>query len=278
MFALGVIGAVLAAGGLAYSIYAGQRATRAQEQAMADAKNDVRLQQEREDARIRQERIESQNLALKQEQEQAATNERIRKENADALEAAKTSLPGLQDKLGADLLEQQNRAYAKMSPQIEARLAALGLLNSGALVDAQARAQGDLEAQRQARLSDFSTNATQRLNIDIPLAQKQADVDRLYQDMRERFNTDSNNLSQNFASGANAAQNDVARSQYVGGMQSAYNSAQQAQASSYLNASTQLGSGLMGYAASRMQKQPNTSLDALYKMRGGWSSGGNYYA
>lgn len=266
MFAIGVIGAVLAAGGLAYGIYAGERARRAAAQSEANARNDIRLQQENEEKRLRQERIESQELMFRQQAEQKATEDRLRAEQAAALEKVKGEVPGIQAQLGSDLLGQQEKAYAKMDPQIEARLNALGLLQSGALVEAKTKAQGDLESQRQAVLADFGTNAASRLRIDQPLVNSSEDVGRQYEGMQRNLDLDRAALSQRFASNANAASNDVARSQYLAGMSSATNSANQQAASSYLNAGAQLGSGLMGYAASR-QPQRNTSLDALYSYR-----------
>jgi hypothetical protein len=276
MFAIGVIGAVLAAGGLAYSIYAGERARRAAAQSEADARNEIRLQQERDEQRLRQERIEAQELMFRQQAEQKATEDRLRAEQEASLQKVKGEVPGIQAQLGSDLLGQQEKAYAKMDPQIEARLNALGLLQSGALVEAKAKVQGDLESQRQAALADFGTNAAQRLQIDQPLANSSADVGRQYEGMQRNLDLDRSALSQRFASGATAAANDVARSQYLGGMSQATNAANQSAASSYLNASTQLGSGLIGYAASR-QPSRNTSLDALYSSRNAYQPSSSYY-
>lgn len=267
MFALGVIGVVLSAAALGYGIYAGERARRAAAQAEADARNEVRLQQEREEQRLRQERIEAQELMFRQQAEQKATEERLRAEQEAALGKVKAEVPVIQEKLGSDLLGQQERAYAKMDPQIEARLNALGLLQSGALVEAKAKAQGDLESQRQAALADFGTNAAQRLSIDQPLANTSADVGRQYEGMQRNLDLDRSALSQRFASNATAAQNEVARQQYLAGMSAATNSANQQAAQSYVNAGAQLGSGLISAYGSYKGRPKNTSLDALYASR-----------
>ena len=274
MFALSVIGAVIAASGLAYGIYAGERARRENERAQAKARTDAIEQREADDRRLRQERIESQELMFRQQAEQKATEERLRSEQDASLARVKGEVPGIQAQLGADLLGQQEKAYAKMDPQIEARLNALGLLQSGALVEAKAKTQGDLESQRQATLADFGTNAAMRLGIDQPLVNSSADVGRQYEGLQRNLDLDRSALSQRFASNANAASNEVARSQYLAGMSSATNAANQAAANSYMNAGAQLGSGLLGYASSRPPKQStyNPSMDALYRSRDSYNT------
>lgn len=283
MFALGVIAAVISAGALGYGIFAGERARREAANAEGRARGEMIRQREEEEKRLRQERIESQELMFRQQAEQKATEDRLRAEQAATLEKVKGEVPGIQEKLGSDLLGQQERAYAKMDPQIEARLNALGLLQSGALVEAKTRAQSDLEGQRQAALADFSTNAANRLRIDQPLALSSADVGRQYEGMQRNLDLDRTALSQRFASGATAASNEVARSQYLGGMSAARGAADSAAAASYMNAGATLGSGLMGYAASRLPKTapPNQSINALYAYRspsaGRLDYSGSYY-
>ena len=94
---------------------------------------------------------------------QATAREALRKETL-------AKIPGLQEQLGNDLLQQQNYAYAKILPQIEQRLNAMGILQSGALPEAQTKAFADLENARQARLSDFGTSATQNTELNLPYA------------------------------------------------------------------------------------------------------------
>ena len=255
----------LSAIGTGYAGFASERARNEAVQNAARARKDALDQRSAEQNRIRQEAIDAERLGEKQRAEQAATEERLRSEQQATLEKVRGEVPGIRAQLGADLLAQQEKAYAKMDPQIEARLNALGLLQSGALVEAKARAQGDLESQRQATLADFGTNAAQRLNIEQPLVNSSADVGRQYEGLQRNLDFDRSALSQRFASAANAEGNEVARSQYLSGMDVAKNSANQAAASSYMNAAAQLGSGLINYAASRRPKNP--SLDALYSYR-----------
>jgi len=94
---------------------------------------------------------------------QAQEREALRKETL-------AKIPGLREQLGNELLDQQNYAYSKIAPQIEQRLNAMGILQSGALPEAQTRAFKDLEMARQARLGEFTTGATQNLELNLPYA------------------------------------------------------------------------------------------------------------
>ena len=131
-------------------------------------------------------RIEEEKALLKQQTE---AESRLNKEAFDRQQAARerarsealAALPGIQSQLGEDLLKQQTTAFERINPLIEQRLNALGLLQSGALPEAQAKYQKELESSRQAKLADFGTNAQQQLMIDVPLASSQADADFIKQ-------------------------------------------------------------------------------------------------
>ena len=107
-----------------------------------------------------QEKQEFESLAGKQAQESEALRQSVLGQ-----------IPGLQEQMGQELLKQQQYAYSQISPQIEARLNAMGLLQSGALPEAQQKAFKELEMARQARLSDFGQQARQQLAIDMPFTQ-----------------------------------------------------------------------------------------------------------
>lgn len=106
-----------------------------------------------------QEQFDIKSLADKQAAEREQTRQQVL-----------ARIPALRQELGSDLLKQQNYAYEQIRPQIEQRLNAMGILQSGALPEAQTRAFRDLENARQARLSDFSTQATQDLELGLPLS------------------------------------------------------------------------------------------------------------
>lgn len=206
----------------------------------------------------------------KQVADQTATEQRLRGEQDASLARVRGEIPGMQAQLGDDLLKQQQHAYTRMAPQMEARLNALGLLQSGALPEAQAKYQGDLEAQRQAALADFGTNAAQRLNIEQPLANSSADVGRQYDSLKSNLDLAKTNLSQTFANQNNANLNQASREQYLAGLAAANNAAAQSSANAYLQFGSQLGSGAMNYYG---QKQNNDALRALYQQRGGYNGG-----
>ncbi len=169
--------AVTAVASAGYGVYAGERAKAAQQRAYNEAKTQAEKDRIRQEQQMADNERRQQELYDKQVAEQKATQERVRGE-----------LPGMKERLGSDLLTQQEAAYARMTPQMEARLNALGLLQSGALPEAQAKAQKDLEMQRQAALSDFSTNAERQISIDQP-----------YADMNRNIETSQTNLAQTFA-------------------------------------------------------------------------------
>lgn len=215
----------------------------------------------------------------KQVADQKATEDSLRAQQNDALTKVRGEVPGMQAQLGEDLLSQQQHAYSRMAPQLEARLNALGLLQSGALPEAQAKYQSDLEAQRQAALADFGTSASRELNITRPLANSSEDVGRQYDSLKSNLDTAKTNLSQTFANQNNANMNEAARQQYLAGLAAANNAAAQSSANAYLNFGGQVGSGLIQAYGARQkpQRQPvNVSLDALYQSRGGWPSSGGY--
>lgn len=281
---LGIAAVALSAGAAGYGVYAGERARSEAARQYQDAKNNAAQQRTQDQQQLAQNNKAQQDLYDKQVADQKATDDSLRTQQDAALAKAKGEVPGMQAQLGDDLLAQEQHAYTKMQPQMEARLNALGLLQSGALPEAQAKYQSDLESQRQAALSQFGANAAQQLNITQPLANSSADVGRQYDALHQNLSTQQNNLSQTFANQNAYNQNQVAQQQYLAGLGAANNSAAQASANSYLNFGGQLGSGLLNYYGSTY-KQPqqqfgSPSLDALNQARGGWSnsSGGYQYA
>ena len=239
---IGVVAAVAVASA-GYGVYSGERARAQAQRQYNDAKTQAERDRLRQEDQMAENERKQEELYQKQVAEQKATQERVRAE-----------IPGMKDQLGADLLTQQEAAYARMTPQMEARLNALGLLQSGALPEAQAKAQKDLESQRQAALADFSMNATRETEIARP-----------YEDMKSRLETQRTNLAQTFANQNAYNQNQMGTQQYLAGLQAANTSAAQASANSYTQLGGQIGSGLI--SSYYNQQKPNTSLDALYQQR-----------
>lgn len=232
------VAAVAAVGALGYGIYSGERARAQAQQQYDDAQRNAQAQMTEEQRQMAENDRRMEEQRQRQIAEQAATRERVLGE-----------LPGMKERLGADLLTQQEAAYARMTPQMEARLNALGLLQSGALPEAQAKAQKDLEMQRQAALSDFSMGAEKQLNIIQP-----------YEDMRSNLDTQQKNLAQTFANQNAYNQNQTATQQYLSGLQAANNSAAQKSASSYMQLGGALGSGLISNYYNKTQST-TTKID-----------------
>lgn len=266
---LGIAAVAISAGAAGYGVYAGERARSESARQYQESKRQAQQQRQQEQQQLADNELKQQTLYDQQVAEQKATEDRLRAEQTAAIDRARGEVPGIQAKLGEDLLAQQQHAYGRMAPQLEARLNALGLLQSGALPEAQAKYQADLEAQRQAALADFGTSAARELNIDRPLAASSDDVGRQYENMRRNLDTASTNLSQTFANQNAANMNQAAREQYLAGLAAAQNAAAQSSAGSYLNFGGQVGSGLIqAYAARQKPPTQNTSYDALNAWRG----------
>lgn len=259
---LGIAAVALSAASAGYGIYSAERARAAQQRQLDQARQEQEKYKKEQQNQLTQDKADMEANLAKQTAEQTATNEKLAAKQEAARQQALASVPGLQEKLGEDLLSQQEYAYKRMAPQMEARLNALGLLQSGALPEAQAKYQGDLESQRQATLAQFGMNAQQQLNIQAPQALTEADVNRQSAALRANLELGSQNLSQQFANQNIANQNNLAYQQYVGQLQGAQNAAAQQAAGSYLNFGGQLAGGAMNAYGNK-----NQSLDALYAQR-----------
>ena len=132
------IAVALSAASLGYGIYAGERARSDAAKRYADDKQEAKAQGELEKRQMVENEAKAQALYDKQVADQKAQEDSLRAQQDATLAKVRGEVPGMQVKLGEDLLSQQSKAYDRMAPQLEARLNALGLLNSGALPEAQA--------------------------------------------------------------------------------------------------------------------------------------------
>ncbi len=121
----------------------------------------------------------------------------------------KAKVPGLTAQLGENLLNEQQHAYERINPIIEQRLNALGLLQSGALPEAQAKYQGDLESQRQSRLADFSFDAANRFDLGMPYDISEQDIGLQQQALMSDIDLQRAGLQRQFSS------QDVANQEYL---------------------------------------------------------------
>lgn len=267
--ALALATLAVSAGAAGYGVYAGERAKAAAANQYNQARQDAQQNRQSDLARAAQEKADSQALYDKQVADQNTTNASLKAQQDASLTDIRSKIPGMTNQLGADLLAQQEHAYTRMAPKIEGRLNALGLLQSGALPEAQAKAQGDLESQRQAALASFRQNADNTLNIQQPLANTQADIGRQSDALGRNLQTQQNNLSQQFATNNTNSLNNVAQQQYLAGLASANNAAAQSSANSYMNLGGQIGGAGLQYYGSTQKPQTNTNpnLDALQYQR-----------
>jgi len=264
---LAIAAVSLSAAAAGYGVYAGERARSESARQYRESRAQAEQQRVQEQQQMADNEAKQQALYDKQVADQKATEDSLRAQQNDALTKVRGEVPGMQAQLGEDLLSQQQHAYSRMAPQLEARLNALGLLQSGALPEAQAKYQSDLEAQRQAALADFGTSASRELNITRPLANSSEDVGRQYDSLKSNLDTAKTNLSQTFANQNSANMNEAARQQYLAGLAAANNAAAQSSAGSYLNFAGQVGSGLIGAYGARPGQKSTSTLDALYDQR-----------
>lgn len=255
-----IAGLALSALGTGYGVYASIQAQKSMQRNIDQQRQDARQAEQRQAAQMAQDKADMAANLEAQKKTQEETNIRLAAEQEEARQKSLASVPGMQQQLGSDLLAQEQAAYKRMAPQMEARLNALGLLQSGALPEAQAKYQGDLESQRQAQLAQFGINAQHQLNIQQPLANTSADVQRQSQAMQANLGLSQQNLSQQFANQNIANQNALAYQQYLGQLESAKNASAQQAANMYMNFGGQIGQGLIGYYGNQ-QGQGKQALD-----------------
>lgn len=161
-------------------------------------------------------KAENDRIIQQRQEEKAASDAALAAQNKireDARTQALAALPGIQQKLGADLLDQQKQSFSRLQPQIDARLNALGILQSGALPEAYAKYQSDLESQRQAKLADFSTSAANSLQIQQPIVNAGQNAQGVSDDLLRNIDLGRAGLSRQFALSDVFRQEEMARQQ-----------------------------------------------------------------
>lgn len=206
-----------------------------------------------------------------------ATNAEIASEQSqrDAVrQQILASIPGMQSQLGDQLLAQQKQAYTTMAPQIENRLNSLGLLQSGALPEANAKYQAQLESDRQSQLAQFGLNAQQRLNIDLPLQGLSSDLGQQQSNVQNGFQMDMANIYRNFQNQDLDTQMQLQKQLSAQALQQARD-AQNAQSSSSLTGSligmggslagSILGGPIGGYIGKSLFSSPTSPSGTAYQ-------------
>lgn len=128
-------------------------------------------------------KLDTQNQIAKQKADQEAAYGKTR---ADIL----ASLPGIESNFNANAMATQQDAFKRLSPLAEARLNALGILQSGALPEAQAKIMGDLDRARSSRINDFDLNARSMADLQLPVDQLHGGIDLGLAGMNRGFSLD----------------------------------------------------------------------------------------
>lgn len=251
----------VAAIGTGYGIYASQRAASQARQQYNDAQAAAQQQQAQQQAMLQQQQTQQQAQLASQAQQQSDAAAKQQAMEQSALSNAQAQIAPTQQALGQNLLAQEQQAYTKMTPQMEARLNALGLLQSGALPEAQAKYQADLESQRQAALATYGTNANQALQQQA-LNYAGNDVSQLNTNLANTLTAQQQALQNQFQDQDIAYSNNVAQQQYLSNLGAANTAAQQAQANQYMNLGGQLAQGGLSYWGSQNKPQTTPSTSA----------------
>ena len=208
-----------------------------------------------------------------------ATNAQLASEQAQRDEVRKSilaSIPGLQNQLGDQLLTQQNQAYTRMAPQIESRLNALGLLKSGALPEAQARAQQQLEEGRQNQLANFGLAANQRMAIDFPLEGLASSLGQQQNNVQNGFQLDLANITRNFQRQDMSEAADLQKNLSLQALEQARNAQRQQSNNAMIGMAGQLGGAAIGAfggpAGSAIGSQVGGRLAGMFGGGGGAES------
>lgn len=272
--ALPIAGIILASGSLGYGVYAGERAAKSQANAIANANKQA------QDAKNQQ--AQQYQDQLKQEQEtrasnlaqEAQTKQETQAAQQQALDAERAAIGTNSQTLSDSLVNQNLAAMKKQQPLLEGRLNALGLLQSGALPEGQAKYQADLQAQADSTLANYQIGAQGQLTQNTNAASANQ-VNLAEQNALLNIQNQQQNMAQNFATNNINNQNNTAYEQYLTSLKMGQSQSQQSAANSYTGLAGGIGSGLLNYYGGQNSSNPaivgNPSLDAFYAA--GYGSG-----
>lgn len=247
-----VVGAVAAVSSLGYGIYSSQEAAHTQAKEYAQSQEAAKQQQQQQQSMLNQQLQQQKDLAAQQQQQQTATQQANQSAQQQALAAAQAQIPVNQAALSQSLSASQQQAMAQQQPLIEGRLNALGLLQSGALPEAQARYQSQLASQAQQDLTQYGVNANTAIQNQA-LSYTGQNAQNLQADLQTTLSNQQSALNQQFQGQDTAYQNEVAQQQYLANLQAAQTAAGQAQANQFINLGGQLGQGALGYFGKSQQ-------------------------
>lgn len=256
---MAAITAVASIASLGYGIYAGDRAQKAQQRQYDQARQDSLKQQQDQAAMLSKQQADAAALADKQSQEQAAAQAAQQKMQQDALTQAQSQIPVIQGQLGQNLQSAENLSLQQTNPILESRLNALGLLQSGALPEAQAKYRAQLDQQRQNELAQYGMSANQAIQNQA-LGYAGTNAGYLQQNLGKTLSAQQLALQNQDQSAQQAFMNNVAQQQYLSNMGSQQNQMAAQQGNQFVNLGGQLaGAGMYMYGQGRSASQPPSS-------------------
>lgn len=256
------VAAVAAIGALGYGIYSSQEAMAQSREQFNEAQKQAQANQQAQEQMVQQQQQQAQQLQQQQQAEQQANIQAQQTAQQTALANAQAAIPGIQQQLGQSINQQNQLALQQQEPVIEGRLNQLGLLNSGALPEAQAKYQAALGSQLQGTLANYGTQANQAIQNQA-LNYTGTDSAALQQNLMQTLQNQQSAQNQLFQNQGQAYVNNVAQQQYLANLQAAQNAQQQAFSNQMINFGGQIGGGMLNYAS----RNPNS-----FSLFGGVSS------
>lgn len=277
---MAAVTAIASIASLGYGIYAGNKAQEEQKREYDKARTDAQQAEANQKQMLADQQQKSDSLAAQQAQQQKDAQSAQQKLQQDAISTAQGQIPQNQKALSDSLIASEQQAQSVMNPALEARLNALGLLNSGALPAQQAIQQANLDSQRQQALTQYGVNA----NTDIQnqaLGYAGTDAGYLQNNLNTTLNNEQSNLQNQFNNQMTAYQNQVAQGQYLGSLQSDISAGDQSQANQFINLGGQIGTAGLNYygkqnpsTAPASPSSPATSYFTPNSNSTGYTSGG----
>lgn len=265
--AIPIIAIAVSTASLGYGVYAGERAAAAQRNAVSNAENQQRQQQQLQDQQFQQQQQQQAQQLQDQKIQQAQTVADTKAAQEQALAAEQAAIGTNTNTLSNSLSQQSQQALSMQDPLIQSRLNSMGILNSGAYAAQLAKYQADLQSQAQTQLANYQIGAQGQLtqNTNATTADQ---VHLAEQNALNNIQSGQQNMAQNFATQNVNNQNNVAYQQYIANLRSAQAQSQQASANSYSNLGGQLGGSLLNYYGSRASSPGYTPYEQYQAFQG----------
>lgn len=260
--ALPIIAIAVSTAALSYGVYAGERASKAQQRAIDQARTDAQAQKDLQTQQFQQQQQQqAQQLADQKAQEaQTAADAKVAQQAALANEQA--AIGTNTNTLSQSLSQQQAQALAMQDPLIQNRLNSMGIADSGAYAAQLAKYQSDLQSQAQAQLANYQIGAQNNLTQNT-YGMTADQVRQAEQNALLNIQTGQQNMATNFQTQNINNQNNTAYQQYIANLQAAQAQSQQSAANAYTGLAGGIGGGLLSYYGSQAnQTAANNNANA----------------